>query len=339
MPKQPPNVAPACTQYPEPAQANRTTSIHNQKLKKSITLQVHGHPIRMAAHRLLGCSLLALTCCAATASEGGGLAVYPDGLENYMVGALPPPGVHLLVYGGALRYDSLRGNNGQSLVPDFKVRTNAVIPRLVWVTPQKLLGGQLVVHAVMPILDIDFRANGAHFKNSGVGDITLGAGLGYHASAALHSIAGVDVVTPTGSYDRNDPASLGKNHWAIQPFYAVTYTQASGLNADLKAMYDFNLRNKDTRTRSGQALHADYSIGWGLGNGWVIGAGGHVFQQVSDDKGPNSAQGKARAFGFGPSIRYANEHGWLVTLKWQKEFEVRNRPQGSQLYLKAVIPF
>lgn len=43
---------------------------------------------------------------AAHATEGGGLAIYPDGLENYLVGALPPPGVHALVYAGAARYDS-----------------------------------------------------------------------------------------------------------------------------------------------------------------------------------------------------------------------------------------
>ncbi|MGO3872089.1 MAG: hypothetical protein ACTJH7_18790, partial [Alcaligenes sp.] len=44
----------------------------------------------------------------AYAIEGNGLPIYPDGLENFMSGALPPPGVHLLMYGGAMRYDSVR---------------------------------------------------------------------------------------------------------------------------------------------------------------------------------------------------------------------------------------
>ena len=107
-------------------------------------------------------------------------------------------------------------------------------------------------------------------------------------------------------------------------------------------MYDFNQRNSDTRTRSGQAIHADYSLGWawaGPGRGWVAGVGGYVYQQVTDDKGPNSAMGKARALGVGPSIRYASQGGWLFTLKWQKDFEVRNRPEGNQLLAKLVIPF
>lgn len=287
-------------------------------------------------------SVIACACCAASgsmASEGGGLAVYADGLENFMVGALPPPGVHFLLYGGSMHYDKLRGDAGESLLADFKVDTRLLVPRLIWVTDRQMLGGQFVLHAVAPVLDIDFRANGTRFSQSGLGDITLGAGLGYHASSALHYIVGLDAVVPTGDYDRDDPASLGKNHWTLQPFYALTYTQPSGLNADLKLMFDINLRNKDTDTRSGQAIHADYSAGWGLGNGWVLGLGGHVFQQVRDDKGPNRAQGKAQALGIGPSIRYANANGWLLTLKWQKEFEVRNRPEGQQLYLKLAIPF
>ncbi|WCM94521.1 transporter [Acidovorax sp. NCPPB 2350] len=276
---------------------------------------------------------------AALATENGGLAIYPDGLENYFVGALPPPGVHLLMYGGTLRYDTLRGNAGQSLVPDFKVDVNVLAPRLVWVTQQQVAGGQLAFHAIAPLLDIKFRAGGATFKSSGLGDVTLGAALGYHLSPQWHQVVGVDVYAPTGSYSATDPSSPGKNYWTVQPVYALTYMQPAGLNADLKLMYDINQRNDDTRTRSGQALHADYAAGWGLGNGWVVGVGGHVFRQVTDDSGPGSAQGKARAVGFGPSIRYANDKGLLVTVKWQKEYGVRNRPEGSQLFVKASIPF
>ena len=36
------------------------------------------------------------------------------------------------------------------------------------------------------------------------------------------------------------------------------------LNADIKMIYDFNFRNSDT----------DYSLGWGVGRGWVLAVGG-----------------------------------------------------------------
>ena len=249
--------------------------------------------------------------------------------------------MHFLTYGGALRYDTLRGNSGESLVRDFKVNVNMLAPRLIWVAPAG--AGRQPGAARWCRCWTWTSAPTARASDSGLGDIAVGAALGYHASPALHYLFGVDVYAPTGKYDAKDPSSLGKNYWTIQPLAALTYTQPTGLNADLKVMYDFNQRNSDTRTRSGQAIHADYSLGWGLGGGlgggWVAGVGGYVYQQVTDDKGPNSAMGKARALGVGPSIRYASQGGWLFTLKWQKDFEVRNRPEGNQLLAKLVIPF
>lgn len=283
---------------------------------------------------------LALAALQSHATEGGGLAAYPDGLESYMAGALPPPGIYPLVYAGAARYDKLRGNDGERIgPPDFKVNVGMVVPRVVWVTPQSLLGGQLAFEALLPLLDVKVTAGGQTFKSSGAGDLTVGAAIGWHHSQALHSTLGVDVYAPTARYDAADPSSLGKNYWTVQPIYAVSLINPTGWNADAKIMWDINRRNPDTQTRSGQALHADLAAGWGLGNGWVVGAGGHVFEQLGSDSGPNAALGKARAVGLGPALRYANGQGLLFTAKLQQEFSVRNRPEGAQLYLKAVIPF
>lgn len=295
---------------------------------------------RHLTRRLACAAALALAGGVAQATEGGGLGIYPDGLENFMSGALPPPGVHMLVYGGGARYDKLRGNDGERLpVPDFKVDVNVLAPRLIWVTPQQVLGGQLAFHAIAPLLDVTFKAGGQRYRSTGLGDMTLGVALGYHLSESLHYVVGLDMYAPTGEYDRKDPSSLGKNYWTAQPVFALSRISPDGFNADLKLMYDFNFRNSATDTRSGQAIHADYAVGWGVGKGWVLGVGGHAFQQVTDDNGPNSAAGRARAFGVGPSVRYMNDRGWLFTAKWQQEFQVKNRPEGAQLYVKLAIPF
>lgn len=283
------------------------------------------------------CLLAAL---GAHATEGGGLGAYPDGLESHLAGALPPPGLHGLVYAGGARYDKLRGDDGERIgPPDFKVDVGLVVPRLVWVTQQSLLGGQLAFEALLPLLKVKVRAGGQTFESSGAGDLIVGAALGWHHSQTLHSVLAVDVYAPTARYDAADPSSLGKNHWTVQPIYAVSLINPAGLNVDAKLMWDINRRNTDTRTRSGQALHADLAAGWGLGNGWVVGVGGHVFQQLTSDSGPNAAAGKARAAAIGPSLRYADAQGRLFTAKLQQEFSVRNRPSGAQFFVKAAIPF
>jgi hypothetical protein len=281
---------------------------------------------------------LACTAGAARATEGGGLGVYPDGLENFMSGALPPPGVYGIAYGGRLRYDSVRDGAGNRVEPPgFGVTVDVVAPRVVWVTGRSVLGGQLALHAVAPLLDVDMHAAGRRWTSRGLGDMTIGAALGYHASPSFHYLVSLDIVAPTGRYDHDDPSSPGKNVWTVQPVLAVSRVQASGWNADLKAMYDINLVNHATGTRSGQALHADYALGWGFGNGWVLGAAGHVYRQVTDDTGPGAA-GRARAFALGPALKYDSGRGWFVTAKLQREAGVRNRPQGQQFYVKAVLP-
>jgi hypothetical protein len=288
------------------------------------------------AAALVSAQLLSTT---AHATEGSGLGVYPDGLENFLSGALPPPGVHALVYAGQASYDKLLNNRGDSAgPPDFKVDVSLVVPRVVWVTGQTVLGGQLAFEALLPVLDVKVTAGGANFSKTGLGDAIVGIALGHHHSPSLHSVVGFDVYVPTGHYDKTNPASLGKNIWAIQPIVAVSRIDPAGWNADMKLMWDINGRNSATGTRSGQALHADLDAGWGLGNGWVLGVAGHIFQQFTDDTGPNAGSGKASAMGFGPSLRYMSGP-WLITAKWQNEFNVRNRPEGQQLLLKASLPF
>ena len=122
-----------------------------------------------------------------------------------------PPGVHFLTYGGALRYDSCAATAASRWCATSRSRStcwrHASSGR-----PLPVLGGSLALHTVVPLLDVDFRANGARFKSSGLGDIAVGAALGYHASPALHYLFGVDVYAPTGNYDAKDPSSLGKNY-------------------------------------------------------------------------------------------------------------------------------
>jgi hypothetical protein len=274
-----------------------------------------------------------------SATEGG-TSVYPMGADNYLSGFLPPPGFYSLIFAQHYEADNLRGNDGRKLPVDFRVQSNAVVPRLIWVSDTTILGGTLASHVMAPLAEVKVRVNGENQRKQGLGDMTFGVGLGYHYSQNLHVIYGVDVTAPTGSYDRNDIANLGRNHWMFEPVLALTYVDPQGLNADAKIMYDFNMENPDTDYRSGQEFHVDYSVGWGVADGWVLGIGGYAYRQTTDDKqdGDRVEDNKGRAFAIGPSIKYSSSDGWFVTAKWQQETEVRNRAQGNAYWLKLVIP-
>ncbi|ALK97926.1 hypothetical protein AB595_10085 [Massilia sp. WF1] len=279
----------------------------------------------------------------AFATEGGG-GIYPNGAENFLSGAMPPPGFYSLVYATRYRATELRDDAGRDLAPalgGFRAEVDAVVPRLIWVTPQQVLGGQLAFHAMLPLVDVDVRIGPVRQSERGIGDLNLAVALGYHASAKFHYVLALEANAPTGSYDSKRIANTGRNYWNIEPVLALTYTQPAGINADLKIMADHNFRNRDTGYRSGSELHADYALGWGFGKGWVAGVGGYVYRQLTDDRvaGATLAGNKGRAFAFGPSLKYQGKGGWFLTAKFERQYGVRNRPDGSAFWIKTILPF
>lgn len=279
---------------------------------------------------------------AANATEGGG-SIYPMGAENFLSGALPPPGVYPLVYLNHYSADKIKDNDGNDVAPpNFKVTANVVAPRLVWVTDNKLFGGQ-VAHAMMvPLVNLDVQVGAAGQSKSGIGDINITPlVLGYHHNANLHSIVALDVFAPTGRYNKTDMANIGRNYWAIQPVYTASYIDPAGWNADFKMMYDFNFKNTDTNYKSGQEFHVDYSLGYGFKQNWVAGVGGYLYKQVTTDEqnGVKVANNRGQAFAIGPSIKYDNGKGMFVTAKWQKEMNVASRAEGHAFWIKALLPF
>jgi hypothetical protein len=215
-----------------------------------------------------------LLACAATAAFGteGGGSTFPRGAENYLVGAVPPPGLYLLGYANAYESTKLKDDNGNTVpVPGFKLRADAVALRGIWSTPMQVAGGNIALHAIVPLVSLRVDAAGMEQHKSGVGDVTVGLALAHHFSPQLHSVMGLDFSLPTGSYTRNDLANIGRNYVSVQPLYALSYINPTGFNGDFKVTLNLNGRNKDTDYRSGREVFIDYSAGWAFGNGWTVG--------------------------------------------------------------------
>jgi hypothetical protein len=286
----------------------------------------------------------ALTASAVQATEGGNSS-YPVGVENFTCCALPPPGKYGLVYAQHYTTDKVVDNKGNDVTPtdDFKVTGNAIVPRFVWVLPDPVGDASLALHAIIPLVNLDVTVVPGVVEQSkqGLGDMTLGAALGWHHSANLHTLAGLDVIAPTGAYSKGDTANIGRNHWAVQGVYGISWINPEGLNADLKSMWTYNMENSATSYKDGQELIFDYALGWGVGNGLVLGVGGYYYNQITDDtrNGDTVADNRGKALAIGPSVRYDSGKGWFATLKYQSESSVRNRAEGQALWLKAVYPF
>jgi len=299
---------------------------------------------------VVGMVLIGLACGVpgAHATENGGGA-YPNGAEDFMAGAVPPPGTYFLNYLTHYTAGRIKDDHGDNLVPDFRLNATANVFRLLHVTREQVLGGYWGMHVFVPVVYMDVKMMGAKDSRFGLGDIIIDPFILSWHSKNWHFATGVDIYLPTGAYDKNDLANIGRNYWTFAPIIAATYTADCGFEASLKLMYDFNTKNNSSRLPtgqnvkylSGQEFHFDYTLGYKTG-GWNLGVGGYYYKQITNDKvngvtvAPDGFKGQA--FAFGPQVKYDYKN-MSFALKYQHEVAVRNKPEGDKFWLKFVYAF
>ncbi len=298
--------------------------------------------MKIAARHLavIGAAAIAdLISVPAYALEGGG-SVYPNGAENYLVGALPPPGTYLANYTEFYSANRFNGGDGSKMMPHFKLQAFVEAPRIIHVFNMQILGASPFAAALVPIVHEDANAAGAKGSTAGISELDLTEGLAWHISPAFHFAIGVDEYMPMGNYSPTDVVSTSDNRFAFEPCFAFSYIDPRGPEIDMKAMYDFNLKNTTTNYQSGQDFHFDYAVGWNIGL-WTIGAGGYFEHQTTDDTvnsiAVNGNGFRSQGFSIGPDIQYKLGHN-LLRLKWEQEVIAQNKPQGNTVWLSLVIP-
>jgi len=300
---------------------------------------------RLASRAALSLSvaLLLLFCLLSNghATEYGG-SMYPGGNEDFMAGAVPPPGLYYLNYFGYYNLDSYRDNSGHKEPIDFEGDVTFNAFRFLYVSKKKLFGADVVGHAIIPVVNLHLSANtpGGHMSqtNTGLGDIEFGPGLAWHWKN-FHCAAGIDLFMPTGSFDKEDFANIGRNYWAFQPVFALTYLSDKGFEVSAKAMYTFNTVNVDTHYVSGQEFGADYLIGQHFGS-WAVGANGYYYQQMTKDTshGDSVDHNKGKLLSIGPVVQY-NYKNMFFNVKYQWDVDVKNKPEGNKLWFRFMYAF
>ncbi len=285
----------------------------------------------------------------ASQSWAGGGQHYPNGAEDFMVGALPPPGMYLVNYMLYVKKDSLKDNSGNSVPVGFDAKVLAEVPRLIYVSPYTLLGANLAAHVFVPLYSADVTVTAGGKKvvddsKNGMGDIIFSPlVMGWHFGPELHAVFALDMWAPTGNYDKNDAASsiLSKNHWTFEPVLAVSYLK-DGFDVSAKLMYDFNTENSDTKTKPGQEFHVDWALGYSMSNGFTGGVVGYNYMQVTDDKvnGTTVADNRSQVGGIGVGLKYWPKQGpFSATLKQYWEYNAKNMPTGPQTVFKIIYAF
>ena len=283
----------------------------------------------------------AVTTEQAFATESGGGA-YPNGAESFMAGALPPPGTYFLNYLTYYNASKFKDNNGNDLIPGFKLNAVADVLRFVHVTNFKILGANWAVQALVPLVYEDVKTSALSDDRFGLGDIIIDPIiLGWHTKN-VHVSVGLDTFIPVGTYNQDRLANPGRNYWTFEPVIAATFLSDDGFEFSGKFMYDFNTENEDTKYKSGQEFHIDYLVGYHIDKQWAVGLGGYYYYQTTQDEQNGVKVGsdgfEGRVFSIGPQAQYSYNK-MSFTLKWQPEIEARNKPEGNKFWFNFVYAF
>lgn len=290
----------------------------------------------------------------ASATEAG-RNPFPSGLNGTMVGNLPPPGFYLVnefIYQHASRFNDSQGNK---LFPDFSVTAAGYAPRFLWNSGAKLFGGDVAIQVIQPFLYTEvknpspspFVPNTPPFGSDNrfaLGDLFLTPVIGWHANN-FHWAVGMDIVLPTGDYDKDRLANAGQNIFTLSPAIAFTYFPIEPLELSTKLTWDHYFENNATEYASGDAFLVDYAANYYVPTsiGQIApGLGGYFFKQVEDDQisGVKFQDGfRGQAFAIGPQVVLKHASGAIGELKFQKEFEVENRPAGERIFARLLVRF
>jgi hypothetical protein len=275
-------------------------------------------------------------------------AHYAPGVEGIKGAALPPPGVYVRDYNYFYTADQLNDATGHKNGPaDLDAFTYVNLPRLVWITDTKLLGGFVGVDALLPIAyqQVSVKTPGGPFNDTsfGVGDFFAEGTLSWHLERWDLS-AGCGLWMPTGDAPTTPgPSTLpGLGYWAPMLTAGAMYYLDAEKTWAVSALnrYEFNTTQRHTGITPGQAYTLEWGVSKTLQKVFDVGAVGYYQQQVTGNNGPGAPADRNRVAGVGPEINVAFPKAMLfVSCRYCYEFMAESRAQGQTITLTLTKRF
>lgn len=276
-----------------------------------------------------------------------------NGTTDFFAGYTPPPGLHLVNYNIYMDINKVE-NKGQGIT-DGKGSLTAWVLRPVYVSEKGILGGNYVAHVIVPVFSVAADVTvqtpggpiGVRGHDGGLGDIYIGAGLGWHGQT-WHQIAVLNFILPTGHFDPNEPINVGNKELIIEPVYLVTGLFANGMEVSAKFHLAYHTENKDyieagtglEGYQTAPSFHFDYLVGYGVTQNFRVGVAGWFWQGLSDDKigGETREDTKDQEFSMGPAIRYQSGRFGLMG-KYVVPVIAENRIEARQTWIDLIYSF
>jgi len=269
-------------------------------------------------------------------------AHYLPGVEGIKGASLPPPGFYLRDYNVVYMSDRVNDSAGHSVGPaNFEAFTYANVPRAIWITDMKFLGGYVGVDALLPLVYQSVKAGPYDDGTFGIGDLFAEATLSWHIQQFDFSF-GTGVWMPTGDSAAPPTTRAGLGYWTPMLTAGATWYIDQEKTWAVSALnrYEFNTEQRDTDITPGQA----YTLEWGVSKSVTktvdLGAVGYYQQKVTTDSGAWASGERDRVAAIGPEISVVCPKCMLFTsFRYLYEFTAEDRAQGHTFALTFTKKF
>lgn len=268
-------------------------------------------------------------------------AHYPVGVEGIKAASLPPPGVYFRDYNLGYFADRFKD---EPIEFDISAYINA--PRLIWMTPYKILGADYGMDLILPFGYMDWKIGppGAaqHESYFGIGDIQLEPVLLAWHFKQFDLAAAYAVWAPTGDFSPQRPDLLAKGFWSHMLTFGGTWylDQEKTWALSLLNRYEFCHEQRQTHIDPGQVYTLEWGFSKSLSKTLDVGLIGYYQQQTTKDSGPTATTLRDRKVGLGAEISaLCPKMGAFTSLRYAFEFDAVDRPEGHLIALTLTKPF
>ncbi|MET0281214.1 MAG: transporter [Steroidobacteraceae bacterium] len=255
------------------------------------------------------------------------------------------------VLGTGYHATRINNANGKEVPVDFKQNAQGALLHYVYTSNIQVLGAHVGGEIILPVAHVNLHAGPVQDSTSGVGDTILGFVLQWHKLTLFNrpfsARFDLNVVAPTGSFDRDEVVNLGNKLWQISPYIATTLRVTDRWEVSNRINYNWSgvshrppYGSGHESAQPGDQLAVNLSASYGISETWRVGVGSYMLRQLSDSRtdGADIADSRQRVFGAGPTARWS--HGrTMVIISAYKEFEAENRSQGYQGVLRLMRVF
>jgi hypothetical protein len=277
----------------------------------------------------------------AYATENGA-SVYPLGVDTVLAGMMPhPKETKFFVFNSFYSANEKDNSEGQSAVPEFKVRVFATAVRMShnWGVP--VLGGTLESIFAVPVVYEQLHvASGKHDK-LGISNVDLSPFVVGYSKGNWHWFYRCDFILPGASYAKSAALNIGQHNFAIGPVGAFTYlSNKAQWEASSKVSYLVNFHGT-ADYRSGNEMIWEYAAMRAISRKASLGVNGYIYKQVTDDQKNKIAVAggnRGRDLAIGPAARFSFGKQSGFTVKYTYDTLVENRSRGGSLWFQIGFP-